>query len=78
MTKRLPEPVKAVHKAWGPLVHNLRVPLSPLEGHVEECAEFAVHEFCHAALLGLPLGYGKAHATGIGYDIEGIRLNPRS
>jgi len=70
MTKRLPEPVKAVHKAWGPRVHSLRIPLSPLEGHVEECAEFAVHEFCHAALLGLPLGYGKAHASHLRETIE--------
>jgi hypothetical protein len=60
VTRRLPENIKRVHKAWGRGVRKIDPTLGPLESEVTVYAESAIHEFCHAALYGIRLQFGKA------------------
>ena len=69
-SRRLPEPIKAVHKAWGPHVKKLVPPFGFLEGHQVEAAECAVHELCHAALLGVFVPYGRCHSCNVSDYVE--------
>lgn len=66
----LPAPIKAVHKAWGPRVRSMRLHGGALEGQVSECAEYAVHELCHAALLGVFVPYGRCHKHDVSHYVE--------
>lgn len=70
MSRRLPEPIKAVHKAWGPRVRSLRLHGGPLEGEISEHAEYAVHELCHATLLGVFVPYGRCRKHDVSAYIE--------
>lgn len=84
MSRRLPEPIKAVHKAWGPRVRSMRLHGGPLEGEVSEHAEYAVHELCHATLLGLFVPYGRCHKHDVsayvdtGCDLKDMWLADRN
>lgn len=70
MTKPLPAPIKAVHKAWGPRVRSMRLHGGALDGQVSEHAEYAVHELCHATLMGILAPYGQCHKQGVSSYIE--------
>lgn len=74
MSRRLPEPIKAVHKAWGPHVKQLVPPFGFLEGHQVEAAECAVHELCHATLLGVFVPYGRCHQNKV-FDYVEVACN---
>lgn len=60
MTKKLPDNIKRVHDAWGKGCRKIDPNLGPLEREITVYAESAVHEFCHAALYGLRVEFGKA------------------
>lgn len=70
MSRRLPEPIKAVHRAWGPRVRSLYLLGGALEGEVSEHAEYAVHEFCHATLLGVFVPYGRCRKHDVSAYVE--------
>jgi hypothetical protein len=70
MTKPLPAPIKAVHKAWGKRVRSMRLHGGALDGQVSEHAEYAVHELCHATLLGVFVQYGRCRKHDVSAYIE--------